>query len=119
MKWQLKACAFALLICCLSAAARAERVKIIYSSGADAIAMFPYHPTPTYPKAARLSRTTGSGIFRIYVNPDGTVKTVGVIKSTGSSVLDLAAAAGLYKWRAHPGKRREVDMPVTFVLNRI
>src|SRR6266571_1030817 len=95
-KWQLKGCACTLLICCFSAAAQAERVKIIYSSGADAIAMFPYHPTPVYSNAARLSRTTGSGIFRIYVNPDGTVKTVGVIKSTGSSVLDLAAAAGLY-----------------------
>jgi len=43
---------------------------------------------------------------------------VGVMKSTGNKDLDLAAAGGLYRWKALPGKRREVDMPVTFSMSR-
>jgi TonB family protein len=50
------------------------------------------------------------------VNENGTVTSVGVMKSTGSQILDLAAAGGLYQWRAKPGRRREIDMPMTFRL---
>jgi outer membrane biosynthesis protein TonB len=39
-----------------------------------------------------------------------------LMKSTGSPILDLAAAGGLYRWHAKPGRRREVDMPVTFTM---
>lgn len=80
-------------------------------------AMFPTKALPLYPYEARRSRTTGSGLFRMYIEPDGRVRAVGVMKSTGSKVLDLAAAGGLYRWRAFPGKRREVDMPVTFSMS--
>ena len=73
---------------------------------------------PQYPFEARRARTTGSGIYRMYIEPDGTVRTVGVMKSSGSQILDLAAAGGLYQWRAKPGKRREIDMPVTFTMTR-
>ena len=51
----------------------------------------------------------------MYINADGSVRTVGVMKSTGSPILDLAAAGGLYQWHAKPFRRpREVDMPMTF-----
>ena len=81
-------------------------------------ALFPIKAWPIYPYEARRARATGSGIFRMYIEPDGRVRAVGVMKSTGNKELDLAAAGGLYRWKAFPGKRREVDMPVTFTMTR-
>ena len=78
-------------------------------------ALFDKRGIPQYPYEAKRSRITGSGIFRMYINADGSVRTVGVMKSTGSPILDLAAAGGLYQWHAKPFRRpREVDMPMTF-----
>jgi TonB family protein len=81
-------------------------------------ALFPVKALPLYPYDARRARATGSGVFRMYIEPDGRVTAVGVMKSTGNQDLDLAAAGGLYRWKALPGKRREVDMPVTFSMSR-
>ena len=80
-------------------------------------ALFPTKAHPLYPYEARRARATGGGIFRMYIEPDGRVRAVGVMKSTGNKQLDLAAAGGLYRWKAFPGKRREVDMPVTFTMS--
>ena len=81
-------------------------------------ALFPVKAAPLYPYDARRARATGSGIFRMYIEPDGTVRAVGVMKSTGNKDLDLAAAGGLYRWKAFAGKRREIDMPVAFTMSR-
>jgi TonB family protein len=78
--------------------------------------LFDKHGIPQYPYEARRSHVSGSGLFRMYINSDGSVHAVGVMKSTGSKILDLAAAGGLYQWHAKPGRRREVDMPVTFLM---
>jgi hypothetical protein len=44
---------------------------------------------------------------------------VAVMKSTGSKILDLAAAGGLYQSKLKASnKRREIDMPVTFTMTR-
>lgn len=79
--------------------------------------LFDRKASPLYPYEARRGRVEGSGIFRMYINPDGSVRSVAVMKSTGSPVLDLAAAGGLYRWHAKSGRRREVDMPVTFTMS--
>ncbi len=79
-------------------------------------AMFPTKALPIYPREAMRARATGTGLFRMYIEPDGRVRAIGVMKSTGNKHLDLAAAGGLYRWKAFPGKRREVDMPVTFTM---
>lgn len=76
--------------------------------------MFTKIGSPQYPYEARRLRMTGSGVYRLYINPDGTVRAVGVMKSSGRRLLDIAAAGGLYQWKAKPGRKREVDMPVTF-----
>jgi len=82
-------------------------------------ALFDKKGIPQYPWEARRSGITGSGIYRMYIDPDGNVRTVGVMKSTGNKFLDIAAAGGLYQWHAIPtGKRREIDMPVTFTGER-
>ncbi|MDQ6655368.1 MAG: energy transducer TonB [Verrucomicrobiota bacterium] len=80
--------------------------------------LFDKHGIPQYPYEARRSRIEGTGLFRMYIEADGNVRTVGVMKSTGSAILDLAAAGGLYQWHAKPGRRREVDMPVRFKMSR-
>lgn len=96
----------------------AADTRVTYAGGAEVMAMFVECGRIEYPWRARATYQHGSGIYRMYINPDGKVRTVGVVRSTGHSDLDLAAAAGLYHCRAKPGRRREVDMPVTFTLSR-
>ena len=69
---------------------------------------------PDYPFAARQMFITGAGLFRMYVDRHGTVIRVAILKSTQDRKLDEAAVKGLMLWRAKPGQRMEVDMPVTF-----
>ena len=57
-------------------------VKVTYASGPEIAAMFIQFGHPDYPYEARRARRTGSGIFRVHINPDGKVKTVSVLKST-------------------------------------
>jgi TonB family protein len=80
------------------------------------MAMFVKKGVPQYPYQARRSRIQGDGLFRLYVNENGTVTSVGVMKSTGSPILDLAAAGSFYQWQAKPGRRREIDIPMSFRL---
>lgn len=47
----------------------------------------------------------------MYIDPDGKVRTVGVVRSTWHPDLDLAAAAGLYHCLATPGRRWENRHP--------
>jgi TonB family protein len=91
-------------------------VKVVTSK--ELWALFDRKALPIYPYEARRGHITGSGIFRMYINPDGGVRNVAVMKSTGSKILDLAAAGGLYRWHAIPGRSREVDMPVRFTMSR-
>jgi TonB family protein len=72
---------------------------------------------PYYPYEQRRSRITGSGLLRIYVDETGKVAQVKVLKSTGNGYLDDAGLNAFRQWRAKPGNRREVDMPLVFVLS--
>lgn len=99
-------------------AANAAAVETKVVTPQELMALFPVKAMPLYPYEARRARATGTGIYRMYIEPDGSVRAVGVMKSTGNKELDLAAAGGLYRWKALPGKRREVDMPVTFSMSR-
>ena len=91
--------------------------KIIYASAPAVLAMFPKKYTPAYPYEARRAHMEGSGVFRMYINENGIVTRIGVMKSTGYKLLDVNASYGLMYWKAKPGHRREVDMPVTFTLH--
>jgi TonB family protein len=73
-------------------------------------------PRPHYPYEARRSRITGSGLLRIYVDKSGKVTQVKILKSTGNRLLDEAGYATFRQWRARPGNRREIDMPLVFSL---
>jgi len=90
--------------------------KITYAAYPQVLTMFWKKYLPAYPAAARRARMQGSGVFRMYIDENGIVTKIGVIKCTGHKLLDVSASAGLSRWGAKPGRRREVDMPVTFVL---
>ena len=103
-------------------------IAIIFTVSANAVeikvvtpkelwALFDRKALPIYPYEARRGRIEGAGIFRMYINLDGSVRTVAVMKSTGNPILDLAAAGGLYRWHAKSGRRREIDMPVRFTMH--
>lgn len=91
--------------------------KITYAAGDAVLAMFPKKYTPAYPYEARRARMQGRGVFRMYIDENGVVTRIGVMKSTGYKILDINAAYGLMHWKAKPGHRREVDMPVTFIVH--
>lgn len=66
------------------------------------------------PDAARLKQG-GSGVFILFLNPDGTVKSVNVHKSTGSGSIDAETKRTLLTYRFKPGTIRTQVFPVTFV----
>jgi TonB family protein len=53
----------------------------------------------------------------MHVRPDGTVRRVEVIRSTGYRVLDQAVIRALIQWRFRPGLYKIVTTPVTFAAN--
>jgi TonB family protein len=87
-----------------------------YELNPQMMAMFHKKYPPLYPVSARAARMQGLGVFRMYIDENGVVTKVEVMKSTGHRILDMCASAGLRRWRAKPGQRREVDMPVRFVM---
>jgi len=74
-------------------------------------------PTPVYDLRLRRSHITGSGVFTLSVDEKGKVTDVTVRKSTGHRELDAQAIYGLRQWRAKPGARRQIDVPLTFSLS--
>jgi TonB family protein len=74
-----------------------------------------FTPSPRYPLEGRFrDGLARSGRFRISFGADGNARNVQVLKSTGSDVLDRAAATGLQQWRCEPGREGFVIVPLTF-----
>ncbi len=72
---------------------------------------------PDYPCEALRRREEGTGLFRLYVDERGKVTSVKILKSTGHQVLDAEGIRTFGMWRARPGERREVDVPLNFVMS--
>jgi len=88
-------------------------------SGPELKAMFTFMPMPGYPYKLRfVQRLEGSGMFRMLVDEHGKVTNVTALQSTGHPALDAEAIKGLMRWKARPGPKREVDIPVTFSFAR-
>jgi TonB family protein len=77
-------------------------------------ARFTHRPFPDYPAALRMRRMTGDGIFRMYVDEQGRVTAITILKSTGHKELDIVAMKALVEWRGKPGPKWELDMPISF-----
>ena len=88
-------------------------------SASELKAMFTFAPKPEYPYKLRfVQRLEGSGVFRMFVDEHGKVANVTVLQSTRHPELDAEAIKGLIRWKARPGPKREVDIPITFSLAR-
>src|SRR3954468_13094852 len=73
---------------------------------------------PEYPYYERATRHQGKGFFRMIIDPkSGSVVTVNVIRSTGFTALDRSAQEAFRRWVWKPGKWKEMDIPVTFVIS--
>jgi protein TonB len=109
------------LVCIIFAAAvsfaaappRADR----HISADQIRARFIETPKPDYPEIARRLHHTGTGIYGLYFDLRGEVSGIRIFKSTGHVELDIAALKGLVRWRAKPGPKWKVKLPVTFTLN--
>jgi TonB family protein len=74
---------------------------------------------PDYPYLERVNHHQGSGIFRVMLDPKtGAVTDVVVKQSTGFAELDNAVLVAARRWRLRPGKWKEFELPVTFVMGR-
>lgn len=79
-------------------------------------AVFVHTPWPDYPYEARLRQWTGNGRVRVYLNEQGTVTNVELLKSTGHPVLDEEALKAFRHWLGKSGPSREVDTPFIFTI---
>jgi protein TonB len=75
-------------------------------------------PKPDYPEIARRLHHTGTGIYGLYFDVRGEVSGIRIFKKTGYPELDIAALKGLVRWRAKPGPKWKVKLPVTFTLTK-
>lgn len=90
---------------------------VSYATSEQILAMFTTKYQPDYPYEARRAHMQGRGLFRMYIDENGTVTKLGVIRSTGYYLLDVNACGALIHWKARPGSRRQIDMPVGFSVN--
>jgi TonB family protein len=75
-------------------------------------------PRPEYPFEARRSKTTGSGVCVMTVDPgSGSVTSADMAQSTGSPILDNAATSAFRRWRFKPGTVSRVRTPITFTMS--
>jgi periplasmic protein TonB len=83
---------------------------------------FAYKPCPQYPYVARRRSLEGTVLLRVQMLANGTVGTVEIAKSSGSSALDDAAQRAVQKWTHTPGNGNHaphwVQVPVNFRLQR-
>jgi len=82
-------------------------------------ARFTHMEAPEYPYWARRSGITGRGVFRIYVDEQGKVTDAKALKSVGNHMLDREVIKAFMLWRAKPGVRLEIDMPITFTMKYV
>jgi periplasmic protein TonB len=65
---------------------------------------------PEYPESARREGREGRVLLRVLIDDHGRTKTVEINTSSGSSILDRAAAEAIRRWSFHPA--RYGDQPV-------
>jgi TonB family protein len=71
---------------------------------------------PEYPYGARSHHWEGSGVLQLHLQPDGTVKSVTLLKSCGYRILDESAIKAYGQWHFHAGVN-DVRLPFTFTMH--
>ena len=73
-----------------------------------------YAPAPAFPPGASQGGVSGTGRFRLSLDPNGNVTNVQVIRSTGNPYFDQSAIKTFQQWKSAPGQGGSVTVPVTF-----
>jgi len=73
-----------------------------------------YAPLPKYPQLARKQHLEGAGIAEIHINPDGSVASVNMLRSTSHKILDEAAMHAFLGWRFRPHNIKTVRVPIQY-----
>ncbi|MBP2649900.1 MAG: hypothetical protein H6Q74_725 [Firmicutes bacterium] len=67
---------------------------------------------PAYPETVRQAGIEGTVVLKIQILENGRAGGVSIYKSSGSELLDEAAAADMPHWRFVPAKVRETGQPI-------
>lgn len=105
-----------LLVMLTASVAAAQVHQYRYSHG-ELEAQVTRRVRPEYPFEARRTHQQGAGYVRVYVERDGSVTAVKMLKSTGHQLLDASCLKAFRSWSLKPGARREIDVPVSFMLS--
>ena len=73
-----------------------------------------YTPAPNYPPSEMAAGHGGVVLVQLVINPDGSVKTATLAKSSNYPVLDAAALLAVKAWRIPAAAGRTIDVPLTF-----
>jgi len=76
-------------------------------------------PGPGYPQEAQRTKLVGSGLYELRLDKAGVPKSVAIVKSSGSVVLDKAATTTFMKWRFKSGVFTSVRVPVSWSVNPV
>ena len=80
-------------------------------------------PKPRYPMSARRMGQSGQVLLRLFVDPEGAVREVNVVRAEPSGIFEDAAVEAARKWRFEPAVSRGVavgmwmTLPVRFALD--
>ena len=87
-----------------------------YVSWAEMRTRFIETPEPEYPEIARRLHHSGTGVYGLYFDARGEVSGIRVFQKVGYPELDIVALKALVRWRAKPGPKWKLRVPVTFRL---
>ncbi|MEN3370581.1 MAG: periplasmic protein TonB [Verrucomicrobiota bacterium] len=76
-------------------------------------------PGPGYPQQAQKTKAAGSGVYELRIDKAGITKSVVIVKSSGSDVLDKAATTAFRAWRFKPGIFTSIRIPVSWSVNPV
>jgi TonB family protein len=100
---------------------KTDVVHLVIRSSSDAKQIFTYFPYPDLPAQYRFAKISGTGIYRLTVDPQGRVTEIKILKKMGvlgDWQADVTALKTLIRWRAKPGPPRIVDTPWTITPGR-
>lgn len=92
---------------------RKEVLHVTVHSESDLKQIFTYFPRPILPNEHNIVKISGSGVYRLTVDPQGNVTEIKILKrmgAAGDSRADVAALKIFFAWRAKPGPIRIVDV---------
>ena len=91
-------------------------VHVVLHSTPEFKQIFTYFPYPSIPAQYRFAKLSGTGVYRLTVDPQGNVTEIKILKKMGvfgDWPADVTALKTLIRWRARPGPVRIVDIPWT------